>query len=45
MRIADHILVVEGDRIVEASSHAELLARGGRYATLFEMQAGRYRQG
>ncbi|MBI3971569.1 MAG: hypothetical protein HY332_09795, partial [Chloroflexi bacterium] len=43
VRMADHILVLEGGCIVEAGSHDELLALGGRYATLYEMQAGRYR--
>ena len=43
VRMADQILVLEGGRIIEAGSHAELIALGGRYATLFEMQAGRYR--
>ena len=41
--MANRILVLEGGRIVEAGSHAELVALGGRYATLYEMQAGRYR--
>jgi ATP-binding cassette subfamily B protein len=43
VRMADHILVLEDGRIIEAGSHDELVARGGRYAELFEMQAGRYR--
>jgi ATP-binding cassette subfamily B protein len=43
VRMADRILVLEGGRILEDGSHEELLALGGRYATLFEMQAGRYR--
>ena len=43
VRMADQILVLEGGRITEAGSHVELIALGGRYATLFEMQAGRYR--
>ncbi|MBI2942213.1 MAG: ABC transporter ATP-binding protein [Chloroflexi bacterium] len=43
VRMADQILVLEGGRIVEAGSHAELMARGGRYASLYETQAGRYR--
>jgi ATP-binding cassette subfamily B protein len=43
VRMADHILVLEGGRIVEVGSHTELVARGGRCAALFEMQAGRYR--
>ncbi len=43
VRMADHILVLEGGQIREAGSHTELLARSGRYAELYEMQAGRYR--
>ncbi len=43
VRMADHILVLEDGRITEAGSHDELIALGGRYAELFEMQAGRYR--
>jgi ATP-binding cassette, subfamily B, bacterial len=34
IRHADEIVVLDGGRIVERGSHAELLARGGRYATL-----------
>ena len=43
VRMADHIIVLEEGRAIEAGSHAELVARDGRYATLYEMQAGRYR--
>jgi len=43
VRMADRILVLEGGRITEAGTHDELIALGGRYATLHEMQAGRYR--
>ncbi|MGI8915544.1 MAG: hypothetical protein ACR2JY_17460 [Chloroflexota bacterium] len=39
---ADRILVLEDGCIVEDGSHDELVALGGRYATLYEMQAGRY---
>jgi subfamily B ATP-binding cassette protein MsbA len=35
---ADVIHVLEGGSQVEAGSHAELLAQGGRYATLWELQ-------
>ena len=43
VRMADQVLVLDGGRIVEAGSHAELMAREGHYASLYEMQAGRYR--
>ena len=43
VRIADQILVLDGSRIIEAVSHSKLMARGGHYASLYEMQAGRYR--
>ena len=35
---ADKILVVDGGRIVEAGTHAELLAAGGLYAELYRTQ-------
>ena len=35
---ADTILVLEHGRLVEQGTHAELLARGGLYATLYETQ-------
>jgi ABC-type multidrug transport system fused ATPase/permease subunit len=38
VRAADLILVVEGGRIVERGTHRELLARGGRYAELYDTQ-------
>lgn len=43
VRMADQILVLECGRILQAGSHAELVALGGRYAELYEMQASRYR--
>jgi ATP-binding cassette subfamily B protein len=43
VRMADRIVVLEGGRLVEEGSHTELVALGGRYATMFEMQAASYR--
>ena len=43
VRMADRILVLEGGRVLESGSHADLQARGGRYAELFELQAAGYR--
>ena len=40
IRAADLILVVEDGRIVERGTHRQLLARGGRYAELYETQFG-----
>ena len=43
VRIADRIAVIADGRISELGSHEELLAAGGRYAKLFELQAAGYR--
>jgi ATP-binding cassette subfamily B protein len=43
VRMADRILVLEKGRVVEDGSHAELLAAGARYASLFKLQAAGYR--
>jgi ATP-binding cassette subfamily B protein len=43
VRMADRIVVLEGGKLVEEGSHAQLLALGGRYAAMFEMQAANYR--
>jgi ATP-binding cassette subfamily B protein len=42
VRHADRIGVVEGGRVVELGSHDELIARGGRYRTMFDLQARRF---
>ena len=42
-RSVDRILYLEGGRIAEQGSHDELIARGGRYAALWEAQARQYR--
>jgi ATP-binding cassette, subfamily B, bacterial len=38
VRLADRIIVLDGGRIVEEGTHAELLARKGRYAHLYQLQ-------
>ena len=43
VRMADSIVVLDGGRILERGSHDELVAAGGRYATLFALQARGYR--
>jgi ATP-binding cassette subfamily B protein len=45
VRTADTIVVLSGGRVTETGSHAELMARGGEYAALYELQASGYRAG
>ncbi|MDR5760587.1 ABC transporter ATP-binding protein [Caballeronia sp. LZ035] len=42
VRGADQIVVLDEGRILERGSHAQLLARNGRYAHLFDLQARGY---
>jgi ATP-binding cassette subfamily B protein len=42
-RLCDRILFLQRGRLVEVGTHAELLARGGPYAELYEAQAQWYR--
>ena len=43
-RFCDRIILLEKNRITEEGTHDELLARGGRYAELFEVQSKYYRE-
>jgi ATP-binding cassette, subfamily B, bacterial len=43
VRMADRILVLAEGRVAEEGTHSELVAKGGLYAELFEMQAAGYR--
>jgi ATP-binding cassette subfamily B protein len=43
VRRADRIVVIEGGRVVEDGSHDDLVAAGGRYAVMYELQAARFR--
>jgi len=42
VRHADRICVLEHGRVVELGSHDELMALGGRYQTMFDLQASRF---
>jgi ABC-type multidrug transport system fused ATPase/permease subunit len=45
VRHADRICVLERGTVVELGTHDELMARGGRYRTMFDLQAQRFGAG
>mgnify|MGYP003903689085 FL=1 len=42
MKNADQIAVIEHGELKELGSHKDLMAKNGRYAELYTMQASRY---
>lgn len=42
VRHADQICVLENGRVLELGTHAELMRYGGRYRTMFDLQASRF---
>ncbi len=42
VRHVDRICVLEEGRVIELGSHDELMALGGRYQTMFDLQASRF---
>jgi ATP-binding cassette subfamily B protein len=43
VRMADLIVVLDGARLVEVGTHADLMAKSGQYAELYSIQATAYR--
>ncbi|MGB7539237.1 MAG: ABC transporter ATP-binding protein, partial [Anaerolineales bacterium] len=44
VRMANHILVIDGGECVESGSHEELMSLNGQYAYLFNLQAKGYQE-
>ena len=45
VRHADRICVLENGHVVELGTHEALMAQGGRYRTMFDLQASRFTDG
>ena len=43
-QFCDRIFSLEGGKIAEEGTHAQLIAKGGEYSRLYEMQSCRYRE-
>jgi ATP-binding cassette subfamily B protein len=43
VRMADLIVVLDGAKVAEVGTHADLIARGGQYAQLYGIQAAAYK--
>jgi ATP-binding cassette subfamily B protein len=43
VRMAELIVVLDGAKLVESGTHDELMARGGQYSQLYNIQAAAYR--
>jgi ATP-binding cassette subfamily B protein len=43
VRMAERIIVLENGAIAEEGNHDRLIALGGRYAEMFDLQASSYR--
>ena len=42
VRMADRILVIDEGKVLEEGTHEQLMNKGGRYATLYEIQSEKY---
>ena len=43
--LADRVVMIENGEVIEEGPHAELMARGGKYADMFAKQAENYAEG
>ncbi len=43
--MVDEIFLLDGGRVIESGSHAELMKQGGKYAEMYRMQAEKYTGG